>query len=171
MVSPVCWALPLARSPVSVSYTHLDVYKRQPKSRSSIAATAGGGWTVGDCRAVPVASCRQTSSKCPAPSTLTPLTSSASPALSQGTNRMRPASRQARVTGSTPRIPRNSPPSASSPKNSYWANRSRLIWPEAARMPSAIGRSKRPPSLGRSAGARLMAVSYTHLDVYKRQPQ
>ena len=37
------------------------------------------------------------------------------------------------------------------------ARRARLasIWPAAARMPSAIGRSKRPDSFGRSAGARL----------------
>jgi hypothetical protein len=32
------------------------------------------------------------------------------------------------------------------------------IWPLAARMPSAIGRSKRPDSLGRSAGARLTVM-------------
>ena len=32
------------------------------------------------------------------------------------------------------------------------------IWPAAARMPSAIGRSKRPDSLGRSAGARLTVM-------------
>jgi hypothetical protein len=33
-----------------------------------------------------------------------------------------------------------------------------LIWPEATRMPSAMGRSKRPDSLGRSAGARLTVM-------------
>src|SRR5690606_7604088 len=38
------------------------------------------------------------------------------------------------------------------------ASASRSIWPLAARMPSAMGRSKRPPSLGRSAGARLMVM-------------
>ena len=35
------------------------------------------------------------------------------------------------------------------------SSRAASIWPAAARMPRAIGRSKRPDSLGRSAGARL----------------
>ena len=33
-----------------------------------------------------------------------------------------------------------------------------LSWPEAPSTPRAMGRSKRPPSLGRSAGARLMVT-------------
>ena len=36
--------------------------------------------------------------------------------------------------------------------------RAASIWPAAARMPSAIGRSKRPDSFGRSAGARLTVM-------------
>ncbi|MCY1536379.1 hypothetical protein D9M68_718350 [compost metagenome] len=57
-----------------------------------------------------------------------------------------------------PRTGRSSPPSESSPANSQPARRAALIWPLAARMPSAIGRSKRPESLGRSAGARFTVM-------------
>ena len=50
---------------------------------------------------------------------------------------------------------RSSPVSANSPANSYAASAGAGSCPLAARMPSAIGRSKRPDSFGRSAGARL----------------
>ncbi len=61
---------------------------------------------------------------------------------------------------SAPRIGRNSPDSDSSPANSYRSTLSAGIWREAARMPSAIGKSKRPDSLGRSAGARLTVMRW-----------
>src|ERR1700687_5504151 len=51
-----------------------------------------------------------------------------------------------------PRIGRNAPVSESSPANSRCLSDSAGIWPLAARMPSAIGRSKRPDSFGRAAG-------------------
>src|SRR5690606_32372844 len=56
---------------------------------------------------------------------------------------------------SAPRMARNSPESESSPANSYSSSALPGSCPEATRMPSAIGKSKRPLSLGRSAGARL----------------
>ena len=49
-------------------------------------------------------------------------------------------------------IGRNSPESANSPANSYLLNSVLGICSDAAKMPMAIGRSKRPPSLGKSAG-------------------
>lgn len=66
-----------------------------------------------------------------------------------------PPPRNARIMASVPRIGLSSPVSESSPTNSRSARASPGIWPLAARMPTAIGRSKRPESLGRSAGARL----------------
>ena len=62
------------------------------------------------------------------------------------------------VIASAPRIGRSSPVSANSPANSWVANAVAGICPVAARIPSAIGRSKRPDSLGRSAGARLAVI-------------
>jgi hypothetical protein len=50
------------------------------------------------------------------------------------------------------------PASDSSPANSQAASAGGLDLAAAARMPSAIGRSKRPESLGRSAGARLTVM-------------
>ncbi|MDR8960418.1 hypothetical protein FEP79_02786 [Burkholderia multivorans] len=60
-----------------------------------------------------------------------------------------------------PRIGRSAPVSDSSPANSRPASASTGICPLAARMPSAIGRSKRPDSFGRSAGARLTVMRRT----------
>ena len=65
---------------------------------------------------------------------------------------------RARLMASAPRTGRRSPPSESSPANSKPASLAPSICPLAARMPSAIGRSKRPESLGRSAGARLTVM-------------
>ena len=50
------------------------------------------------------------------------------------------------------------PFNANSPINSYWLLSSFPSWPLASRMPRAMGRSNRPPSLGRSAGARLTVM-------------
>ncbi len=62
---------------------------------------------------------------------------------------------RASAIASAPCTGRSWPPSESSPANSNASSRAASIWPAAARMPSAIGRSKRPDSFGRSAGARL----------------
>src|SRR5690606_28784811 len=78
--------------------------------------------------------------------------------LASGTTSRRPAWAAARAAGSTPSTGRSSPVRPSSPMNSQPASASRGICPLAARMPSAIGRSKRPPHLGRSAGARLTVM-------------
>ena len=59
---------------------------------------------------------------------------------------------------SAPLMGRTSPLNESSPKTSSVASRSMGIWPDAASTPSAMGRSKRPPSFGRSAGARLTVI-------------
>ena len=64
----------------------------------------------------------------------------------------------ARLVASAPRTGRSSPDSESSPANSYPASWLASICPLAARMPNAMGRSKRPESLGRSAGARLTVM-------------
>ncbi len=60
-----------------------------------------------------------------------------------------------------PRIGRSAPVSDSSPANSRPSSTSGGSCPLAARMPSAIGRSKRPDSFGRSAGARLTVMRRT----------
>lgn len=60
-----------------------------------------------------------------------------------------------------PRIGLSAPVSDSSPANSRPASTPGGNCPLAARMPRAIGRSKRPDSLGRSAGARLTVMRRT----------
>ena len=67
---------------------------------------------------------------------------------------------QAAAVASAPRTGRSSPESDSSPANSQPASLRPSIWPLAARMPSAMGRSKRPESLGKSAGARLTVMRW-----------
>ena len=54
--------------------------------------------------------------------------------------------------GRTPLTGRNSPPKESSPTHSYCLRSVEGICPDAAKMPKAIAKSKRPPSLGKSAG-------------------
>jgi hypothetical protein len=94
-------------------------------------------------------------------------TRAASSALAGGSTRravacpVRAASRcRARLMARAPRTGRKSPPSDSSPANSQPFRRALSICPLAARMPRAIGRSKRPESLGRSAGARLTVMRW-----------
>src|SRR5690606_37062587 len=53
---------------------------------------------------------------------------------------------------------RSSPDRASSPRHSRALRASIGTCPLAARMPRAMARSKRPPSFGRSAGARLRVI-------------
>ena len=105
---------------------------------------------------------RATSSRWRARQTSAPRASAASSALSGGSTRRVvasvPAWRSASPMASAPRMARNSPPSDSSPANSWPRSCCASICPLAARMPSAIGRSKRPESLGRSAGARLTVM-------------
>lgn len=107
--------------------------------------------------------CATTSSRWRARNTCACGTNAASSALPGGsTSRVvvppEPSRCSARLMASAPRTGRNSPPSESSPANSQPASFEPSIWPAAARMPSAIGRSKRPESLGRSAGARLTVM-------------
>jgi len=64
----------------------------------------------------------------------------------------------AKVIASVPSIGRNSPDSDSSPANSNRSSTRAGACPVAARIPIAIGRSNRPDSLGRSAGARLTVM-------------
>ena len=79
-------------------------------------------------------------------------------AFSCGKTNERPACIPCHAMASAPRTGRSRPDSANSPANSYWASFSGLICPDAARMPKAIGKSKRPDSFGRSAGARLTVI-------------
>ncbi len=65
---------------------------------------------------------------------------------------------RARLMASAPLTGRNSPDSDSSPANSWPARRAGSICSLAASRPRAMGRSKRPESLGRSAGARLTVM-------------
>ena len=62
------------------------------------------------------------------------------------------------TAGIAPCTPRKEPVRANSPKNSKRLSKSESICPDAARIPMAIGKSKRPPSFGKSAGARLMVM-------------
>src|SRR5690349_7840470 len=89
---------------------------------------------------------------------LAPSTSAASSALRGGRTNARPSCAARQVIASAPRTGRSSPVSESSPANSYFENSPVSIWRDAASMPSAIGRSKRPLSLGSSAGARLTVM-------------
>ena len=88
--------------------------------------------------------------------------SAACSALSCGKIKRRRACVLCHTMASAPRTGRSRPDKASSPASSYLANSSgeMAIWPEAARMPTAIGRSKRPDSLGKSAGARLTVIFF-----------
>jgi hypothetical protein len=104
------------------------------------------------------ARCAHTASSVGAGCTMASRTSAASGALAAGSTNARPARRAESAIGSAPRIGRSAPPSASSPANSYAGSSFAGIWPVAARIPSAIGRSKRPDSLRRSAGARLTVI-------------
>src|SRR5690349_20896888 len=89
---------------------------------------------------------------------LAPSTSAASSALRDGRMKARPSCTARQVIASAPRTGRSSPESDSSPANSYFGSSSAPICREAARMPRAISRSKRPLSLGSSAGARLTVM-------------
>ncbi len=64
----------------------------------------------------------------------------------------------ASAAGITPSTLRRAPVRASSPRNSYWLKSCCGICPLAAKMPKAMAKSKRPPSFGRSAGARLTVM-------------
>ncbi len=82
----------------------------------------------------------------------------ASSPLPAGTTRVCPARAAARAPGRIAGTGLSAPDRASSPIHSMSFNSTRPSWPLASRMPTAIGRSKRPPSLGRSAGARLTVM-------------
>ena len=85
-----------------------------------------------------------------------PSTTAASAAFSAGsTTRRSPSERARTATGSTPRTGLSEPSSDSSPTNIVPATAPASMRPIAARIPTAIGRSKPDPSLRRSAGARL----------------
>src|SRR5258707_159388 len=85
-------------------------------------------------------------------------TSAASSALARGRTNARPSRSARQVIARAPRTGRSSPVSESSPANSYSGNASTSSWCEAARMPSAMGKSNRPLSLRSSAGARLTVM-------------
>src|SRR5690606_34837856 len=111
------------------------------------SATSGSPW--------PSRRYRHTDSRLAAARALAWRSRATSPALPSGTIRVWPSVPQRMAAGSTPCTGRRAPERASSPRNSCPSRRSRGTCPLAARMPRAMARSKRQPSLGRSAGARL----------------
>ena len=121
-----------------------------------LVAATGGATATGSSREPP--SIAQTSSKVRAVRTSTSRANAASAPLPAGTTSCRPARPAAMAAGRMPSTPRNSPVSPSSPWNSHPPRASRGTWPLAARIPRAMARSKRPPSLGRSAGARFTVI-------------
>lgn len=127
---------------------------------AAVSATARGSGTW--FAASGGSSAATTSSRCVAPWIDRPSTSAASQALAHGSTSVRALSpalrRSASAIASAPRTGRNAPPRASSPANSKPPTRAASSCPLAARMPSAIGKSKRPDSFGRSAGARLTVM-------------
>ena len=112
--------------------------------------------------ASPGAKACTTSSRCWARNTVASGTNAASSALPGGkTKRVAgPARRKAKPMAKAPRTGRSAPLSDSSPANSQPAKRAASICPLAAKMPSAMGRSRRPESLGKSAGARLTVMRW-----------
>src|SRR5687767_1780695 len=104
------------------------------------------------------ARCATTSSSDRAGRMRAPSASAACGALPSGSTNARPAARAESAMASAPRTARSSPVSESSPANSWPFNAGVASWPLAARMPSAIGRSKRLESFGSSAGARLTVM-------------
>ena len=131
------------------------------RSGPAAAAARGSGCARGSSTASsPGCSDCTTCSRLSAARMSSPATCAAASALGVGSTRQRVvwAPRTARASASAPRTGRSSPASDSSPANSKPSSRAASMWPAAARMPSAIGRSKRPDSLGRSAGARLTVM-------------
>ena len=59
-----------------------------------------------------------------------------------------------------PRTGRNAPDKDNSPANSWRCKRLPSICPLAAKIPSAMGKSKRPESLGKSAGAKFTVIRW-----------
>ncbi len=84
--------------------------------------------------------------------------SDASLLFARGNIRERPAFPLATAVEIAPRTPRISPDSANSPTNSWSLRCSDGTCSEAAKIPRAIAKSKRPPSLGKSAGARFTVM-------------
>ena len=75
-----------------------------------------------------------------------------------GSNTRCPSERSGRASGSAPGTLRTLPSSASSPIAANRADPRWRIWPLASRMPMAIAKSKEPPLLRKSAGARLIVM-------------
>ena len=128
------------------------------RSGTLAPASGGGPASATGASAVWPLRCAHTASRLAAGSTLARRASAASAALPAGNTSPRPPRPAASAAANTPRTGRRSPVSDSSPQNSSASMRSMATWPDAARMPTAIARSKRPPSLGRSAGARLTVM-------------
>jgi hypothetical protein len=130
--------------------------------RSSGVSPRGGGsrCTRGKGASLRACSAFTRSSRCAASRTTRPCTSAASSAQPRGrtSSRSSLAARSASAIASAPLTGRSSPDRPSSPAHSMFASMSASICPLAASRPSAIGRSKRAPSFGRSAGDRLTVM-------------
>ena len=91
--------------------------------------------------------------------TRTPRTTAASGAFAAGSiSSATPRRRSPAAIGRTPRVGSTAPSSDSSPTMARPGPSSRGIAPAAARMATAIGRSKAAPALRRSAGARFTVM-------------
>ena len=155
----------------AISSARLAVLWPLTSDRSGCGAGLAGGWPLRRTQPSPGSGAGSldggrkrctTSSKCRARNTSAPGTSAASSALSGGSTSWVCVLcwRSARLMARAPRTGRSCPDSESSPANSKPARRVPSICPLAARMPSAIGKSSRPESLGRSAGARLTVMRW-----------
>ena len=99
-----------------------------------------------------------TSFRLPAPYAAISGITAACRAFSAGRMNARPACRPCHAIANAPRIGRRLPERANSPASSYRGKSSAATCPEAARMPMAMGRSNRPDSFGKSAGARFTVI-------------
>ncbi len=84
----------------------------------------------------------------------------ASAALAWGITKLRPALRAAKAAGSMPLTALTSPDKPSSPIHSNSSRAWLGICLLAANKPRAMARSKRAPSLGKSAGAKLKVMRF-----------
>jgi len=132
-------------------------------SRKSTSSAAGGAAGGGCPRSGGMGDapwrCPTTCARVAAGWICSPSTSAASGALDCGTMSARvPRARAARAMGNSPVTGRRLPSSDSSPSRSTPSRRAGRSCPVAARIPTAMGRSKAGPALRTSAGARLMVI-------------
>ena len=144
----------------ATSSAHFAVCCPRTSARSSAVAGAVSCGAVAGGRPPVPQNVSAASASVRAPYTRIPCTSAPSGAFCSGTIRpSNPRLRASSATGSTPRTANTSPESASSPTTSG-VRSGNGVSPAAARIPSAMARSKPTPSLRRSPGARLTVIFF-----------